>query len=78
MEADELSHFRWFVRAGQDSRVTGADDDDIADPGQVVGRTGPNSPAATASSRLRTSARPLSSSLQAAITSHAAPGSVCR
>jgi len=78
MEADQLSHFRWLVGTRQHRRVTEAADDDIADSRQVVGthvseKSGRDGVVAAAHL-----GPPIQQLAQAAITSEAAPGSVCR
>ncbi len=44
VEADELSHFRWLMTGSQHRRLTGAGDDDVSDPAQVVRMHGPEQP----------------------------------
>ena len=64
--------------AGQRRRITGAGDDDIADPGEVVGTAPfqqPGRDGVVAAAHVRPPSQQLA---QVAITSDAAPGSVCR
>ena len=74
VEADQPADLDRLVDGVDHDVVAGADDDDVAEPGRCASGTGPNSPAATASSRRSTRARPPSTPRHAAATSASRTG----